>query len=273
MNEFNPDDPFTLPTGDVPARKKPAVPVPTDGYDVAPFDDPEDETPVPPVARPARAPKTSEAPAPKPAAPPRDAEEAVDQVWTRGAEWSGSVTQLVIVGIATFCLAYALVSYESYTLAFLALVVGGFGFLALSYPILITLERPVRITPEQAVRDYYSALSHHFPHHKRMWLLLARPGKFCGSYGSYEGFRSYWTTRLAELRKAGGASGFTPLKFTVQDFRSDKSAGKSEITVKYTVAVSVRGKQTAGPFETIKVEADLVKGPDRMWYLERGTLP
>ena len=27
------------------------------------------------------------------------------------------------------------------------------------------------MTPEQAVKDYFAALSHHVPHYRRMWLL------------------------------------------------------------------------------------------------------
>ena len=64
-------------------------------------------------------------------------------------------------------------------LGFLAMIVlvGGAGAVLLSYPILITLERPVRMTPEQALRDYYGALSHQSPHFRRMWLLLGKDGQ------------------------------------------------------------------------------------------------
>ena len=88
----------------------------------------------------------------------------------------------------------------------------------LSYPILITLERPVRITPEQAARDHYGALSHHLPHHRRMWLLLERRGRVSPHFASYEGFRNYWNSRIAQLRK-GHAGPFSPLVFVVEDFR------------------------------------------------------
>ena len=71
----------------------------------------------------------------------------------------------------------------------------------LSYPILITLERPVRITPEQALRDYYGALSHQLPHFRRMWLLLSTAGRISTAYGSFEGFKAYWKDRLATMRR------------------------------------------------------------------------
>ena len=115
----------------------------------------------------------------------------------------------------------------------------------MSYPILITLERPVRITPEQAVRDFYGALSHHHPHFRRMWLLLSTAGGSRRRYGSFEGFKAYWKDRLGELR-AGHASGMTPLVFEVADFKADKSAGKVKIDAEYTLKVWVRGQRKAG---------------------------
>ena len=127
-------------------------------------------------------------------------------------------------------------------LAFLVLVAGGVTLVLLSYPILITLERPVRITPEQAVRDFYSAVSHHLPHYRRMWLLLSDEGRISGSFASLEGFQSYWKQRIEHMRAAGRASGFTPLKFHVDEFRSERSAGKSEVDASYSVIVSVRGR-------------------------------
>ena len=100
----------------------------------------------------------------------------------------------------------------------LILLVGGLGAVVLSYPILITLERPVRITPEQAARDYFGALSHHFPHYRRMWLLLSARGaprpnshrmrvsRRTGSHGSASSMRGTpagslpWSFRLRSSR-------------------------------------------------------------------------
>jgi hypothetical protein len=204
--------------------------------------------------------------------PTRDPSEAVDEVWTRSAEWSKSVLLLVGVGVAVGILIYVLLLWEEFGLAFLVLLAGVVALAVLSYPILITLERPVRVTPEQAVRDYFVALSHHVPHYRRMWLLLSNAGRSAGGFATFDGFRRYWRTRLGELR-GGKSSAFTPLKFQVHDFKSEKSAGKSEISVSFTVRVLVRGRQLEGPIETIPVKTTLVKGPDKMWYLDRGTLP
>lgn len=198
--------------------------------------------------------------------------EAVPEVWSRGAEWGGSLALLAASAVGLLVILYATVSIGFYGPAFLLLIVGGAVLTLLCYPILITLERPVRITPEQAVADFFGALSHHVPHYKRMWLLLSNAGRVSEKFASFEGFRSYWKGRVAEL-KEGRASSTTPLKFQIVDFRSEKSAGKSEIDAKFTVRVSVRGRSREAPIEEVRVSVSLVKGPDRMWYLDKGTLP
>ena len=116
------------------------------------------------------------------------------------------------------------------------------------------------------------ALSHHLPHYRRMWLLLSTAGRTSGSFGSFEGFKGYWKEQLTNL-KAGRAGTYTPLKFQIVDFRSDKSAGQSVIDAKYTVEVYIRGRLDEGPIETVRFDTSLVRGPDRMWYLDLGTLP
>lgn len=198
--------------------------------------------------------------------------EAVEQVWSRGAEWGGTISRLAIAFGVIGVLLYGLLSAEFFFLAFVCLLSGGLVLVLLSYPILVTLERPVRVTPEQALRDYFTAVSHHVPHYRRMWLLLSNAGRVSGSFASFEGFEAYWKELLQRLR-SDRASSYTPLKFVVEDFKSEKSAGLTEIQATYTVKVYVRGQQQEGPVETFRVATSLVKGPDRMWYLDRGTLP
>lgn len=196
----------------------------------------------------------------------------VEQPWSRMAEWGPNLLLLALVAAIDLFLVYQLLSHEDYGLAFLLLLVGMGTLLILSYPIVITLERPVRVTPEQAVTDYYDALSHHLPHFRRMWLLLSSAGRTSSSYGSYEGFKGYWKARLAQLRN-GRAGKTTPLIFKVDDFKSEKSAGKTTIDVKCAVKVYIRGKKNQGPIESVRLNLGLVKGPDAMWYLNKGILP
>ncbi|MFI5457556.1 MAG: hypothetical protein ACHRXM_19105 [Isosphaerales bacterium] len=199
-----------------------------------------------------------------------DPSELVEEVWSRTAEWGQT---LIVVGgwLAISLLVVYFLLDVHLGLAFLALLLGGAVAVVLSYPILITLERPVRITPEQAVRDYYAALSHHVPHFKRMWLLLSRAGRVSTAFGSFEGFKAYWKDRLGRMRE-GHAGSMTPLVFNVADFKADKSAGMFRIDADFTVKVSVRGRRQAGPIDTYPMRIALVRGPDKMWYLEDGTL-
>ena len=263
--------------GPAPTPKK--TPPPTasevgDGFDM---EDLPDDLPKRPSSAPVERPIGTKAPrAERPPSDPKSAglepSAAVEQVWSRGSEWGGTLTLLVFAVLGVLGLLFVLLTSEMFGLAFLTLLLSVPFLVLVAYPILITLERPVRITPEQAVNDYFASLSHHFPHYRRMWLLLSTSGRVSGSFASFEGFRNYWKGRLTELR-AGRSGSFTPLKFQVEDFRSEKSAGLSRIDANYTVIVSVRGRQDEGPVGTIKVAMSLVKGPDRMWYLNKGTLP
>ncbi len=196
----------------------------------------------------------------------------MDEVWTRWGEWGPNLVVLAAAAVASGGLIMFALSLGWLAIAFFLLLLAGAGLLALSYPIAITLERPVRFTPEQAIRDYFAALSHHFPHYRRMWLLLSSAGKTSRWFGSLEGFKGYWEERLAALR-GGRAGKYTPLKFQIEDFKSEKSAGLSSIGVKFTLKVSIRGQQADGPVATLRIETSLVKGPDKMWYLNDGTLP
>ncbi len=200
-----------------------------------------------------------------------DPEDNVDEVWTRWGEWGPSLTKMGIVLVATFVLFYMAATSVSFGMAFLILVAGLALLVALSYPIAVTLERPMRLTPEQAIKDFYAAASHHFPQYRRMWLLLSDAGRDCADFDSYAGFRSYWTSRMARIR-GGRIKKLTPLTFVVKEFRSDKSAGQTAIEAEYTIAVRARG-EAGGPAEEYPIEGSLVRGPDKMWYLNSGVLP
>jgi hypothetical protein len=221
----------------------------------------------------------SSAPAAKepPGTPPRSrmappSSPPVEQVWSRTAEWGPTLLLLLGWGALVLALLYFSLGAEFYQVAALVFLLGVGVAIIISYPILITLERPVRITPEQAARDYYGALSHHVPHFRRMWLLLSAKGRTSHQFASLEGFKAYWIKRLAQLRE-GHATSLSPLVFQVEDFRAEKSAGKSEIDAQFSVNVLVRGRRNHGPIGNLTVDAGFVRGPDSMWYLNEGTLP
>lgn len=223
---------------------------------------------VPPVPEPAPRQARPRA-ADKPAAGSEAA--TVDVVWTRWGEWGPDVVRLGLAALVTLFLLYLTVSSLYFLLAFLVLVVGAAVMAVLFYPLAITFERPVRVTPEQAVKDYYGALSHSVPHYRRMWLLLSSAGRSCPEYVTFEAFESYWRNRLTALDD-GVSKRFNPLRFEVEDFRSEKSKGQTAIDGTFTLNVRHRRRpdQTVRSF---RIALGLVKGPDRMWYLNRGTLP
>jgi hypothetical protein len=196
---------------------------------------------------------------------------AVDQVWSRGAEWGPTLAVLAMWTALVGFLLYITLGGGFYSLAMLILAVGMAVGVVLCYPIVITLERPVRIIPEQAAKDYYGALSHHRPHYRRMWLLLSNAGRTSSRYASFEGFQKYWVEKLKQLRE-GHAGASTPLTFVVADFKADKSVGKTAIDAKWTVQVFVRGRREQGPIWSLPVAASFTKGPDGMWYLDDGAL-
>jgi hypothetical protein len=236
---------------------------------VPPSSSPAPERPSPPLTTTAKPRSTGPGQVHDRSRPP---EALVEEVWSRQAEWGPTLLVLAAWLLALLLVAYFTWGNELYMLGFLAILVGGAVAVVLSYPILITLERPVRITPEQAVRDFYGALSHHVPHYRRMWLLLSTAGRTTASYGSFEGFKAYWIEQLATL-KGSQAGPMTPLVFEVADYHGDKSAGQSRVEVRFTVKISIRGRRQAGPIATLPAQVSLVRGPDRMWYLENGTLP
>ncbi len=255
-----------------------------EGYDLEPQDDP----PVVEVPAP-RIPDSKSrrsAARPQPVAPTDDETEQsdlrsnatkaeaarVDQVWSRGAEWGPTLTRLAVIAIVVGALVYLALSSGMIGMGFLLLLLGGAALVLLSYPIVITMERPVRITPEQALKDYFDALSHHFPHYRRMWLLLSDRGRYSVDFDSFDGFKKYWKRTLAELR-GGRVKNSTPLDFKVADFKSEKSAGKSAIEATFTIQIFARGQESEEPLKSLRYKSGLVKGPDNMWYLNRGTLP
>jgi hypothetical protein len=260
------DEARTTPTP-APTARGPAVTAAAGGYDIEGGNPtpPTAAAPVPPVPPPPRAER------PAPAARPTPVPEAtVDPVWSRAAEWGPSLVLLAAVGLAILFLAY--LASGNLALALAILTFGGLFWVLLTYPVVITLERPVRLTPEQAVNDYFGALAHHLPHYHRMWLLLSSAGKTSSEYGSFDGFQRYWKRRLQALR-GDRVGGFTPLVFHIENFKAPKSAGQSTSEATCTVIIHARGEQSGPPLATIRYQTSLVRGPDNQWYLNRGTLP
>lgn len=231
----------------------------------------------------------------EPAGPPA----RVERVWSRWREWGSTLRTLFLVTTLWVGTIYVAIRYEwGVDATFAVLVVGGIVLIILSYPIIITLERPLRMTPEQAVRDYFNALSHLRPHYKRMWLLLSTAGQECKEFNSLGGFQEYWKRKLTDFRAARKIGNLTPIAFKVQDFRAEKSAGKSALNAKFVVrvfaerrtgggsageasvlttrdqlAAQARGGPQDEELGSFPMAISLIRGPDNMWYLNHGALP
>ena len=73
-----------------------------------------------------------------------DPSPGVLQPWSRAAEWGPTLLVLGSWSAAVLLLVYFALGAEAYGLAMMLLIAGCVGAAILSYPILITLERPVR---------------------------------------------------------------------------------------------------------------------------------
>ena len=123
------------------------------------------------------------------------------------------------------------------------------------------------------MNDFFAAASHHIPNYRRMWLLLSSDGRASGQFRTFDDFRDHWKGRIDGWRASRGAGKFAPLSFVVEDFRADKSTGSLTSKADYTVRILLRDQPDAGPIASFRMAHGLVKGPDRMWYLNRGVLP
>ena len=285
---------FSLPAGNQPPPPPPDLARPFEPDEYA-LDGPEpevDRTPSPPIPPvPPRAPRPSREESPtstsKPSRVEREtfeddesdrptrsraaapASSGVEEVWSRGAEWGGSLVVLGIGAIAAGVLLYATFKLDALGL-WVVLAAGCLaGLVVLAYPIFITFDRPVRVAPEHAARDFFDAFSHLVPHTRRMWLLLGEDGRRSRSYASYSAFRGHWKGLLAGWKtKAGVSSPFNPFEIEVTDFRSEKSAGASEVEATFTARVVKRSTEGDRVVASYPVEARIVRGPDKMWYLD-----
>ena len=197
-------------------------------------------------------------------------EGAVSPGWTRGAEWGPDLLRLAIGAVVLVWLIYATFSVNAFVLWLGVLAVSSLILVGLAYPMLITLERPVRVTPEQALADYLGALNHLRPHYRRMWLLLSDRGQ--GEFGSLDGLREYWAAKLAGWKSKAGKGGLgNPIRLGVETFKSDgKSAGLSRTDGDWSVVVTVG--DGGAKVDSGHGNVGLVRGPDRMWYLDSGKL-
>lgn len=137
------------------------------------------------------------------------------------------------------------------------------------YRMCLILPHPVRVTPEQAVREFYEAFCHLVPNFRRMYLLLSVPAKRDKQVSSYRAFRAYWRWRQAQVV---GKSWFETVGFELERFETKYNSQRTFAAVDFTLLLYRRGHSN-DPVLVRPVSTTLVKGRDGSWYLNEGVLP
>jgi hypothetical protein len=188
----------------------------------------------------------------------------VSHVWSRWVEWKEPIIG-ASMGVAIATLIVFAGGYVA-TLTFLVALAYG------AYCIITSLEIPVRVTPEQAIQEFFAAAGHRLPNFRRMYGLLTDDGRRSTAYSDCAQFRAYWRERIG--RFSGSPVWLVPLEFRVEGFRYRYNADKTMATVRCVVKIGPRGRpESAKPAAEFEVRTLVVKGPDGQWYVNDGTLP
>jgi hypothetical protein len=141
-----------------------------------------------------------------------------------------------------------------------------------AYCVVTSLEIPVRVTPDQAIQEFFAAASHRLPNYRRMYFLLTDEAKHCGVFHDYVQFRAYWADRLAELSRS--PVWLVPLEFCIEGLKHRYNDDKTMATMRYLIKVVPRGRaEFVKPLAEFDARNVVVKGPDGQWYLNDGTMP
>ena len=188
----------------------------------------------------------------------------VHEVWSRWMEWKEpllwSAASMGLVG---------LIYYGG---GWIAAILFGIGLAYGAYHIVISLEIPVRVTPEQAVQEFYAALGHRLPNYRRMYAVLTSDGKRSAEFPDFPGFRAFWKRRIARFNRS--YEWLAPLDFRIEGFKCRYDPERTLANVRYKLRVFPRSRTASDePLAEFDLRNLLVKGPDGQWYLNDGTLP
>lgn len=200
----------------------------------------------------------------KPAATKSKVNPQVTQLWS---QW-GELRHVLIIPLALVVLGGVACTPSSHVLVGVFMVLAGLA--GTGYLIAVSLERPVRVTPEQGVRGYFESLDHHLPNFRRMYLLLTDGAKKVPELHTYRCFRAYWNYRLAQIRPA--EEGFRPIVAKVKKFNAQYNRSRKWARATFVLEFYIRGLEDE-PLASYEMSCDLVKAPDGMWYLNEGRIP
>jgi hypothetical protein len=188
----------------------------------------------------------------------------VEQVWSRWDEWKEPLAWTVAAA------GFAILIIVAGVWVPMAILVASLGYA--TYQVVISLEIPVRITPEQAVREFYAAVGHRLPNLRRMYLLLTSDGKKSEHFDDFADFRAYWKAQLSRLSRA--PVWLFPLDFRVAGVRCRYNPEKELAVIRYRLQVFPRGcGESVDPIAEFDASNLAVKGRDGQWYLHHGVLP
>lgn len=195
-------------------------------------------------------------------------------LWSRGKESGPHLFRVLLSAGLTLILAWIFADWNTIHISGWITVLGSIITILLAYPLVVGLERPVRSSPERAVRDFFEALEHHGPLYVRMWLLLTPEGQKSAHYSEFSGFRRYWQGRIQEWRHRGDAWTGTPVVLKIDSLRANPDPHDPLIRhVKFDLAVSLRGRRSAGPVARYAMSWIAERGRDGQWYLRQADPP
>lgn len=195
-------------------------------------------------------------------------------LWSRRKESGPDLFRVLFSAGVTLILAWIFADWNTIHISGWVTVLGTLVTILLAYPLVVGLERPVRSSPERAVRDFFEALEHHGPLYPRMWLLLTPEAQNAAHYSEFSGFRRYWKGRIQEWRHRGDAWAGTPVVLTIDSLRANPDPHEPLVRhVKFDLAVSVRGRRSSGPVARYSMQWTAERGRDGQWYLREADPP
>jgi hypothetical protein len=196
-------------------------------------------------------------------------------LWSRGQESGSAFFMVFVIGSATFALAWLFADWQTIHISGWITFLGSIVTVLAAYPLVIGLERPVRSSPERAVRDFFESLEHHSPLYRRMWLLLTPEAHNTRHYTEFAGFRGYWAGRVREWRHRGDAWPYTPVVIKIGTIRADAISPAEPLVrrLRFSIAVSLRGRRASGHVARYDLEWTAERGRDGQWYLLQANPP
>ena len=145
------------------------------------------------------------------------------------------------------------------------------GFSYAGYRFVITVEAPVRTTPEQGLREFFGAFCHRFPNYRRMYDFLTGDERSSSKWGAEprKGFRRYWLEQKREILGEGYPCRAVDYRMERVHTEYNKQRNFSRIECRLTLFP--RGHAESG--QTRPLQMTLAKGADNCWYLNEGRLP